>query len=82
MEHRELSEEARRALALLQEQATVTVTELRGAGVSMPAQALYALQLAGLPVRRAGNRWRLADADEPPPVKPPPAPRVRRVDRP
>lgn len=81
MEKRELNDEARRALALMQEQGEVTVSGLRAIGVTMPAQALYALELAGWPVRRAGGRWRLADPNEPPPVKPPPPPRVRRVER-
>lgn len=78
---REINEEARRALRLLQERGVVTASMLRAEGVTMPAQALYGLQLAGWPVRRTSAGWRLVDPDEPPPVVPPPPPRVRRVDR-
>lgn len=78
---REINDEARVALALLHEQGVVTTTSLRAAGVTMPAQALYGLQLAGWPVRRTSAGWRLADPDEPPPVVPEPPPRVRRVRR-
>jgi hypothetical protein len=55
------------------------VSDLRACGVPQPAQALYALQLAGWPVRRSGSRWRLAVADEPPPPRPAPTPRVRII---
>lgn len=75
----ELNDDARRTLELLNEHSVVSVAALRAAGVSMPAQALYALQLAGWPVRRKGGSWRLDDGSEPPPVKPVPPPRVRRV---
>lgn len=77
----ELTNEARIALELLHEQGSASVTALRSAGVTMPAQALYALQLAGWPVVRRGNTWRLTDPDTPPPPKPAPIPRVRRVTR-
>jgi hypothetical protein len=77
----ELTNEARIALDLLQQQGSASVTVLRAAGVTMPAQALYALQLAGWPVVRRGNAWRLTDPDAPVPPKPAPIPRVRRVTR-
>lgn len=73
--------EARIALELLQDEGTVSVVALRSAGVSMPAQALYALQLAGWPVVRSGSSWRLIDPDAPVAPKPAPVPRVRRVLR-
>jgi hypothetical protein len=63
----------------LQSQELVSVSDLRACGVPQPAQALYALQLAGWPVRRSGSRWRLAAADEPPPPRPAPTPRVRII---
>jgi hypothetical protein len=79
--HDDLHDDARRALALLERQPEVRIGELRDAGVSGPAQALYALQLAGWPLRRRGGVWRLVGPDEPaPPVAEPP-PRVRRVAR-
>ncbi|GAC1436161.1 MAG: hypothetical protein NVSMB51_06910 [Solirubrobacteraceae bacterium] len=78
----ELADPARRALELLTEQGTVSAETLRAAGIAMPAQALYSLQLAGWPVQRRGASWRLIDSDEPAPVRPDPPPRVRRVDRP
>jgi hypothetical protein len=77
----ELTDDARRALELLQHDGAVSVTALRSAGIGQPAQALYALQLAGWPVRRSGSSWRLVDRLEPPPPRPVPAPRVRRVSR-
>lgn len=77
----DLNDDARRALELLRAYATVTVAEARSAGVQMPAQAFYALQLAGHPVRRQGDAWRLASPDEPRPAPPPPRPRVVRVAR-
>ena len=77
----ELNADTRTALELLHQQGSVTVAALRAAGVSMPAQALYALQLAGHPVRRSGATWRLVDPSEPKPVQPAPPPRVRRVTR-
>lgn len=77
----ELNDDARRALELLHEHGSVSVEGLRVAGVLMPGQALYALQLAGLPVRRNGTAWRLVDRSEPAPVVPAPPPRVRRVQR-
>jgi hypothetical protein len=75
----ELDQEAVRTLQLLQSQEHVSVVELRACGVPQPAQALYALQLAGWPVRRRGNRWWLAADDEPPPPRPAPTPRVRII---
>jgi hypothetical protein len=77
----ELSDDARRALDLLRHDGVVSVAALRSAGIAQPAQALYALQLAGWPVRRNGSSWRLVDRLEPPPPRPVPAPRVRRVSR-
>jgi hypothetical protein len=77
----ELTSEARIALDLLQEQGSASVDALRAAGVTMPAQALYALQLAGWPVVRRGSTWRLTDPNAPVPPKPAPIPRVRRVSR-
>jgi hypothetical protein len=77
----ELHDDARRALELLLDGGEVSLAAVRAAGVKMPAQALYALQLAGWPVRRRGSAWRLADPDEPRPEPPAPAPRVRRVPR-
>jgi hypothetical protein len=75
----ELDREARRTLELLQAQDLVTIAQLRDRGVPQPAQALYALQLAGWPVRRSGANWRLAMTDEPPPPRPAPKPRVRII---
>lgn len=75
----ELDPDARRALELLHAQELVSVAELRARGVPQPAQALYALQLAGWPVRRSGSCWRLASPDEPPPPRPAPTPRVRVI---
>jgi hypothetical protein len=75
----ELDQEAVRTLELLKAQELVSVAELRAIGVPQPAQALYALQLAGWPVRRSGNRWRLAADDEQPPPRPAPTPRVRII---
>lgn len=77
----ELTNEARIALDLLQEEGAASVDGLRAAGVTMPAQALYALQLAGWPVVRRGSTWRLTDPNAPVPPKPAPIPRVRRVVR-
>lgn len=77
----ELTNEAKIALELLQENGPTSVDALRAAGVTMPAQALYALQLAGWPVVRRGSTWRLTDPAEPVPPKPAPIPRVRRVTR-
>lgn len=77
----ELTNEARIALELMQERGSASVDVLRAAGVTMPAQALYALQLAGWPVVRRGSTWRLTDPTEPVPPKPAPVPRVRRVSR-
>lgn len=77
----EITHEARVALDLLQSEGSATVSALRAVGVTMPAQALYALQLAGWPVVRRGATWRLVDPDAPPPPKPAPIPRVRRVAR-
>lgn len=77
----ELTSEARAVLATLQSEGVVSVAGLRAAGVTMPAQALYALQLAGWPVVRRGSSWRLTDPDVPVPPKPAPIPRVRRVLR-
>ncbi|MCW3040254.1 MAG: hypothetical protein JWM31_2159 [Solirubrobacterales bacterium] len=77
----ELTNEARIALDLLQQSGSASVDALRVAGVTMPAQALYALQLAGWPVVRRGSTWRLVDPEEPVPPKPAPIPRVRRVTR-
>jgi hypothetical protein len=76
-----LTNEARIALDVLQAEGVVSVDALRVAGVTMPAQALYALQLAGWPVVRRGSTWRLTDPDAPVPPKPAPIPRVRRVLR-
>ncbi len=76
-----LTNEARIALEVLQDDGVASVDALRGAGVTMPAQALYALQLAGWPVVRHGSQWRLVDPDAPVPPKPTPIPRVRRVLR-
>ena len=79
--HEELNDDARRALKLLQQHPEVSIGLLRDAGVSMWAQALYSLQLAGWPLRRRGGAWRLVGPDEPaPPIAEPP-PRVRRVAR-
>ena len=75
----DLSADAGRTLEMLQRDDVVSVASLRQAGVVQPAQALYALQLAGWPVRRSGNHWRLAAADEPPPPRPAPTPRVRII---
>jgi hypothetical protein len=77
----ELSDDARRALDLLRHDGAVSVAALRSAGIAQPAQALYALQLAGWPVRRNGSSWRLVDRSEAPPPRPVPTPRVRRVTR-
>lgn len=77
----ELTHEARIALELLQDDGAASVDALRAAGVTMPAQALYALQLAGWPVVRRGSTWRLTDPADPVPPKPAPIPRVRRVTR-
>jgi hypothetical protein len=76
-----LTNEARIALEVLQDDGVASVEALRTAGVTMPAQALYALQLAGWPVVRKGSKWRLTDPDAPVPPKPAPVPRVRRVLR-
>jgi hypothetical protein len=78
----DLTPDARIALHVLETVGTTSVAELRAEGVQMPAQALYALQLAGYPVRRSSsNVWRLAAHDEPVPPPPPPKPRVRRIAR-
>jgi hypothetical protein len=77
----ELTLEARIALEVLQVDGVASVEALRTAGVTMPAQALYALQLAGWPVVRRGSTWRLTDPNAPVPPKPAPVPRVRRVLR-
>ncbi len=77
----ELNDDARRALDLLHERGAISASELRGAGVSMPAQAFYSLQLAGWPVQRSGSSWRLVDRAEPAPTRQEPPPRVRRVAR-
>lgn len=77
----ELTAEARIALDLLHTTGSASINALRQAGVTMPAQALYALQLAGWPVVRRGSTWRLTDPDAPPAPKPAPIPRVRRVTR-
>jgi hypothetical protein len=76
-----LTNEARIALEILQDDGVASVAALRAAGVTMPAQALYALQLAGWPVVRSGSQWRLTDPDAPVPPRPAPVPRVRRVIR-
>lgn len=76
-----LTTEARIALEILQDDGVASVDALRTAGVTMPAQALYALQLAGWPVVRKGSQWRLTDPDAPVPPRPAPVPRVRRVLR-
>lgn len=77
----EITSDARIALDLLQTDRAASVDALRAAGVRMPAQAMYALQLAGWPVVRRGATWSLTDPDEPPPPRPAPVPRVRRVIR-
>lgn len=77
----EIIGETRIALDVLQTDRAASVDALRAAGVTMPAQAMYALQLAGWPVVRHGATWRLTDPDAPPPPRPAPVPRVRRVIR-
>lgn len=77
----ELTNEAKIALDVLHTSGSASVSVLRAAGVTMPAQALYALQLAGWPVVRRGSIWKLTDPDAPVPPKPAPVPRVRRVNR-
>ncbi len=77
----EITHEARIALDLLQTQGPASIDALRAAGVTMPAQAMYALQLAGWRVVRNGAAWRLVDPDAPAPPRPAPVPRVRRVIR-
>lgn len=77
----DLNDDARRALELLRSTPTVSVSSARAAGISMPAQAFYALQLAGWPVKRKGDQWRLVGPDEVAPPKAPPRPRVVRVSR-
>lgn len=74
----ELDADARLALRMLQDGGVVGVESLRKAGVAMPAQAVYALQLGGIDLQRHGSGWRLArPEDRKPPPEPPP--RVRRV---
>ncbi len=74
----DLDADARLALKMLDGGRVVSVEDLRDAGVAMPAQAIYALQLGGVALLRQGGGWRLARPDDrkPPPE---PAPRVRRI---
>lgn len=74
----DLDADARLALTMLQGGGVVGVQAFRDAGVTMPAQAIYALQLGGVALQRQGDGWRLArPEDRKPPPQPPP--RVRRI---
>ena len=45
----------------------LSVAEMRKEGLTMPAQALYEVELAGWPLERRAGRTRLRPADAPPP---------------
>ncbi|QEC50498.1 hypothetical protein FSW04_24895 [Baekduia soli] len=75
--------DGRTALRLLEEAGDrgITVAELRREGLSMPAQALYEVELAGWPLERIRGRTRLRPADAPPPEPFEMPPKVRLVPR-
>jgi hypothetical protein len=71
------------ALRLLEQAGArgLSSAELRREGLTMPAQAIYEVELAGWPVERLGGRTRLRQADAPPPQPFRMPPKVRLVPR-
>jgi len=77
------SSDARVALRMLEDAGPdgLTVGDMRLEGLSMPAQALYEVELAGWPLERRAGRVRLRPADAPPPAPFRMPPKVRLVPR-
>ena len=75
--------DGRLALRLLEEagEAGLTVAEMRSEGLTMPAQALYEVELAGWSLERKSGRTRLRPHDAPPPKPFEMPPKVRLVPR-